>query len=106
MAIFNLPGGLKIERTLVYRGPAPAEGEGEPLPRPEPSPSPEPTFLEKAVEAVEEAVKPKSRRGRPKKKAEQSELNLPPANRLKWLRLISKLSQPFQPKSGQTVANG
>lgn len=39
----------------------------KPSPDPEPSPSPEPTFLEKAVEAVEEVVKPK-RRGRPKKK--------------------------------------
>ena len=44
-----------------------SETEGEAFPAPEPTPSPEPTFLEKAVEAVEEVVKPKSRRGRPKK---------------------------------------
>ena len=66
MAIFNLPGGLKIERPLVYRGLAP-KAKAKPSPAPEPSPSPEPTFLEKAVEAVEEAVKPKARRGRKKK---------------------------------------
>ena len=36
-------------------------------PSPAPTPSPEPTFLEKAVEAVEDVVKPKARRGRKKK---------------------------------------
>ena len=73
MAIFNLPGGLKIERTLVYQGPAPkAKTKVKPSSAPEPSPSPEPTFLEKAVEAVEEVVKPKSHRGRPKKKTDDA----------------------------------
>ena len=71
MAIFNLPGGLKVERSLVYRDHGPkVKAKVKPLPAPEPSPSPEPTFLEKAVEAVEEVVKPKTRRGRPKKKAD------------------------------------
>ena len=72
MAIFHLPNGLTVERSLVYRGPAP-KAKAKPSPAPEPSPSPEPTFLEKAVEAVEEAVKPKARRGRPKKKPAASE---------------------------------
>ena len=68
MATYNLPGGLKIERTLAYQGPASKpKTKVRPSPAPEPSPSPEPTFLEKAVEAVEEAVKPKARRGRKKK---------------------------------------
>jgi len=64
MATYNLPGGLKIDRPLTYRGSGP---KPKASPAPEPSLSPEPTFLEKAVEAVEEAVKPKARRGRKKK---------------------------------------
>nr|BAR36038.1 hypothetical protein [uncultured Mediterranean phage uvMED] len=49
----------------------------QPTPGPTPTPTPDPTdppeaksVLEKAVQAVEDVVKPKTRRGRPKKKAD------------------------------------
>ena len=78
MAIFHLPNGLDVDVALIYRDPGkpsnplPPEPTPEPTPAasPEPDPSSEPTLLEKAVEAVEEVVKPKARRGRPKKKTE------------------------------------
>ena len=57
-------GSTVYEKTVEVPD-APAVKKASPAP--EPSPSPEPTLLEKAVEAVEEVVKPK-RRGRPKKK--------------------------------------
>ena len=67
--IINLPGGLKVERE-VPDNPAP-KASGRPVPAfapdPVPEEKPQKTILEKAVEVVEEAVKPKSRRGRPKK---------------------------------------
>ena len=59
MTTHILPGGIRVVRDEVA-----------PSPAPEPTPSPEPTLLEKAVEAVEEVVKPKTRRGRPKKKTD------------------------------------
>ena len=68
--IINLPGGLKVEREVPDK-PAP-KASGRPVPAfapdPVPEEKPQKTILEKAVEVVEEAVKPKSRRGRPKKK--------------------------------------
>lgn len=71
--IINLPGGLKVEREVADK-PAP-KSSGRPVPAfaPDPEPvekpqKPQKTILEKAVEVVEEAVKPKSRRGRPRKK--------------------------------------
>ena len=66
----NLPGGVKVVRevpdasapkTCSPRVPAFA-------PQPEPEVEPKKTILEKAAEVVEEVVKPKRRRGRPKKK--------------------------------------
>ena len=57
-------GSTVYEKTVEVPDPPAVK---KPSPAPEPTPSPEPTLLEKAVEAVEEVVKPK-RRGRPKKK--------------------------------------
>ena len=77
MATYNLPGGLKIERTLAYRGSAlKAKVSGKLLSSS--AVDPEPALEEKVAEVVEEkvaeveeeAVKPKARRGRPKKKAD------------------------------------
>ena len=72
--IINLPGGLQVEREVPDK-PAPKSSS-----RPQPAFAPDPvvdeeppkTILEKAVEVVEEVVKPK-RRGRPKKKPAASE---------------------------------
>ena len=71
--IINLPGGLKAERE-VPDAPAPKPSlKVVPKFAPEPpsEEKPEKTFLESAVEAVEEVVKPKRRRGRPKKDDEE-----------------------------------
>ena len=72
--IINLPGGLQVEREVSDK-PAP-KPSGRPAPKFAPDPVPEvkpqKTILEKAVETVEEVVKPK-RRGRPKKKPAASE---------------------------------
>ena len=72
--IINLPGGLKVERE-VPDNPVP-KSSSPPVPAFAPDPvvdeAPKKTILEKAVEVVEEAVKPK-RRGRPKKKPAESE---------------------------------
>jgi hypothetical protein len=70
--IFNLPGGLKAEREVSDTTGAKPSVPHVPAfaPDPESAVQPEKNLLEKAVEAVEEAVKPKTRRGRPKKKAD------------------------------------
>ena len=91
--IYNLPGGITVERESTFgkfNNPHEPKGETptptpEPTPEPTPGPTPGPTPspdpsregegdspLVKAVKAVEEVVKPK-RRGRPKKKAADSE---------------------------------
>ena len=57
-------GSTVYEKTVEVPDPPAVK---KPSPAPEPTPSPEPTLLEKAVEAVEEVVKPKARRGRKKK---------------------------------------
>ena len=80
--IFNLPGGITVERESTFgkvnnphepKGETPTptpEPTPEPAPTPEPSPEPDPeggeedSPLVKAVKAVEEVVKPKTRRGR------------------------------------------
>ena len=68
--VFNLPGGLKAERE-VSNAPKPSAPHVPAFaPDSEPVVQPEKNLLEKAVEAVEEVVKPKTRRGRPKKKAD------------------------------------
>ena len=73
--IIHLPGGLQIEREVADR-PAP-KSSGRPVPAfapdPVPEEAPQKTILEKAAEVVEEVVKPKTRRGRPKKKPSESE---------------------------------
>ena len=81
--IYNLPGGITVERESTFRKVNnPYEPKGEtPTPTPTPTPAPEPSPeggeedspLVKAVKAVEEVVKPKTRRGRPKKKPAGSE---------------------------------
>jgi len=81
--IYNLPGGITVERESTFakvNNPHEPKGETptptpEPTPDPTPSPEPDPDALQdsplvKAVKAVEEVVKPKARRGRPKKKAD------------------------------------
>ena len=75
--IINLPGGLQVEREVPDK-PA-VKPPGRPVPAfaadPEPKveePAKEKTLLEKAVETVEEVVKPK-RRGRPRKKKADAE---------------------------------
>ena len=66
--IFNLPGGLKAERE-VSGTPKPSVPHVPAFsPDPVPEEKPQKTILEKAAEVVEEVVKPKTRRGRPKKK--------------------------------------
>ena len=71
----NLPGGVKVEREVSDK-PAP-KASGRPVPAFAPDPvveeKPQKTILEKAAEVVEEVVKPKTRRGRPKKKPVDSE---------------------------------
>ena len=67
--VFYLPGGLQVEREV------PDKPTPKPSGRPVPAFAPESvsevktqkTILEKAAEVVEEVVKPKTRRGRPKK---------------------------------------
>ncbi len=59
--IINLPGGLKIEREVADKS-AP-KSSCPAIPKADPMPE-----TETATEVVEEAVKPKTRRGRPKKK--------------------------------------
>lgn len=68
----NLPGGVKVVREVSDQ-PAPKSC----APRvpafaadPQPVEQPKTTILEKAAKAVEEVVKPKRRRGRPKKKTD------------------------------------
>jgi hypothetical protein len=70
--IFNLPGGLKAEREVSDTTATKPSVPHVPAfaPDPEPVVQPEKNLLEKAVEAVEEVVKPKTRRGRPKKKVD------------------------------------
>jgi hypothetical protein len=70
--IFNLPGGLKAEREVSDTAAAKPSVPHVPAFAPDPVPEekPQKTILEKAAEVVEEVVKPKSRRGRPKKKAD------------------------------------
>ena len=72
----NLPGGLQVEREVLDK-PAP-KSSGRPLslafaPTPFLRRNLRRRSLEKAAEVVEEAVKPKTRRGRPKKKPADSE---------------------------------
>ena len=70
MAIFHLPNGLDVEVALVYRDPGKPSNPLPPEPTSEVTPEPDPsseTLLEKATRAVEDVVKPKTRRGRPKK---------------------------------------
>ena len=73
--IINLPGGLQVEREVADK-PAP-KSSGRPVPAFAPDPvkeeMPQKTILEKAAEVVEEVVKPKTRRGRPKKKPADSD---------------------------------
>ena len=77
--IFALSGGLKVERESTYGLDPYHPIDKTPTPTPEPSPEPEASTqpapdedsaLVKAVKAVEEVVKPKTRRGRPKKKVD------------------------------------
>ena len=65
--IINLPGGLQVEREMSEAPKPSAPHVPAFAPDPVPEEKPQKTILEKAVEVVEEAVKPK-RRGRPKKK--------------------------------------
>ena len=68
--IINLPGGLKVEREVKT---SKAKPSSAPTPKFAPDPVekdpqvPEKSLLRKAAEVVEEVVKPKTRRGRPKK---------------------------------------
>ena len=73
--IINLPGGLRIEREVTDKPASKASGRPVPAFAPDPVPekAPQKTILEKAAEVVEEVVKPKTRRGRPKKKPVDSE---------------------------------
>ena len=71
--IINLPGGLQVERE-VSEAPKPSAPRVPAFAAdPEPVEEPQKTILEKAAEVVEEVVKPKTRRGRPKKKPADSE---------------------------------
>ena len=66
--IINLPGGLQVEREISEAPKPSAPHVPAFAPDPVPEEKPQKTILEKAAEVVEEVVKPKSRRGRPKKK--------------------------------------
>lgn len=68
--IINLPGGLKVEREIPEStAPKPVTPYVPAFtPKPVIDEKPQKTILEKAAEVVEEVVKPKARRGRPKKK--------------------------------------
>ena len=70
--IINLPGGLQVERDAPDKTAPTPSGRPAPAFAPDPVPEvkPQKTILEKAAEVVEEVVKPKTRRGRPKKKAD------------------------------------
>ena len=64
---------VRIGSTVYEKTVEVADAKSVPAPAPEvKAPEPEKTLLEKAVETVEEVVKPK-RRGRPKKKPAASE---------------------------------
>ena len=65
----NLPGGLKVEREVSDKPAPKSSSRPQPAFVPDPAPVEKPpkTILEKAAEVVEEVVKPKTRRGRPKK---------------------------------------
>ena len=69
---FILSGGLRVAREVPETSTKPSDPVVQPSPEPEPEAKVEKTILEKAVETVEEVVKPK-RRGRPKKKPAASE---------------------------------
>lgn len=66
---FNLPGGVSVYREVSpAASPKPAK---KTAPVVQPSPEPKKTLLETAVEAVDEVVRPKAKRGRkPKASAE------------------------------------
>ena len=68
--IINLPDGLKVEREVSDNSAPKPSVPHVPAFSPDPVPEqkPQKTILEKAAEVVEEVVKPKARRGRPKKK--------------------------------------
>ena len=73
--IINLPGGLQVEREVSDKlAPKPSAPRVPAFAAdPEPVEEPQKTILEKAAEVVEEVVKPKTRRGRPKKKPADSD---------------------------------
>ena len=67
----NLPGGISVYREVASapspkpaKKPAPVVQPAPPMPDPEPVP--QKSFLETAVEAVDEVVRPKAKRGRKK----------------------------------------
>ena len=64
-------GSTVFEKTVEVPDAKPAPKPAAP-PEPVVTPEPEKTLLEKAVETVEEVVKPK-RRGRPKKKTDSTD---------------------------------
>ena len=70
--IFNLPGGLKVERDAPDKTAPKPSGRPAPAFAPDPVPEvkPQKTILEKAAEAVEEVVKPKRRGRKPKASAD------------------------------------
>lgn len=75
--IYNLPGGITVEQESNFRDVvnphAPKPETPEPAPEPTPDVNPEAeddSPLVKTVKAIEDAVKPKRRRGRPKKTEE------------------------------------
>ena len=70
---FHLPGGVIAYREVASspspkpkpaKKPAPVIQPAPPMPDPEPAP--QKSFLETAVEAVDEVVRPKAKRGRKK----------------------------------------
>ena len=64
---FNLPGfSVEREVTASSSSPKPAK-KPAPVVQPSPEPEPQKSFLETAVEAVDEVVRPKAKRGRKSK---------------------------------------